>query len=94
MKDNRVIPPHIVAEMEALAALPGDTIDFSDIPEITDFSGFRRVDFSQPPPSRNVPVDADLLDWFRVHNTSGETVSARVNRALREYVAKAEREAA
>lgn len=91
MKDSRIFPPHIVAEMEALAER---SIDFSDIAEISDLSGFHRLDFSQPPPARNVPVDSDLLDWFRQHGPSGEDLSARVNRALREYVTKADREAA
>jgi predicted DNA binding CopG/RHH family protein len=35
-------------ELEALAALPDDQIDFSDIPEITDFSGGVRGMFPRP----------------------------------------------
>ena len=91
MKDSQIIPPNIIAEMEALAGRP---VDFSDIAEVTDASGFRHLDFSQLPPARNVPVDSDLLDWFRKHGQSGEDVRARINRALREHVAKAGREPA
>ncbi len=36
-------------EIEALAALPEDQIDTSDIPEILDWSDARRGLFDQPP---------------------------------------------
>jgi hypothetical protein len=35
-------------ELEALAAMPDNQIDFSDIPEIADFSGGVRGMFSRP----------------------------------------------
>jgi hypothetical protein len=38
----------IKAELEALAALPDDTIDLSDMPEVTDWSGWTRGKFYCP----------------------------------------------
>ncbi len=37
--------PEIMAELEALAAMPDDTIDLSDMPEVTDWSGWTRGKF-------------------------------------------------
>jgi len=39
-------------------------------------------------------LDADVIDWFKTHATSGEGYQTHINRALREYVqgqAKAKR---
>ena len=94
--DPRPIPPDQLARLEALAARPDSAIDTSDIPEITDFSGFRRGLLRHPElRGESVRVDAHLLHWFRAHTPEGEDYAARINAALREYVAKAEeREAA
>jgi hypothetical protein len=37
---SKGLTPEILAELEALAAMPDDTIDLSDMPEVTDFSGW------------------------------------------------------
>ena len=66
-----------------------DDIDTSDIPEVTDFSNFRRVDWSKGPPPRAVAIDGDLAAWFNEHRRDGEKVNDTVNRVLREYVDRA-----
>ena len=54
------------AEIDALAALPDDQIDTSDIPEQRDWSGTRRGVFFRPIKQQiTLRLDADLIDWFR-----------------------------
>ena len=94
--DPRPIPPEQLARLEALAARPDSEIDTSDIPEVTDFSGFRRGLLHNPElRGEAVRVDPAVLHWFRAHTPEGEDYAARIDAVLREYVARAgEREAA
>lgn len=92
--DRRDIPADIVAEMEALAALPDSEIDFSDIPEITDFSGFRRVKDWDRARRLADAIPPEVVDWFEAHAKPGETGPAAINRTLREVMARDGREAA
>ena len=48
MKENAMLKvhtpkltPELLAESERLAALPDDSIDLSDMPEVTDWSGWK-----------------------------------------------------
>jgi uncharacterized protein (DUF4415 family) len=72
------------AMFAALKKLPDDKIDFSDIPEITDFSQFRPVKEAM-----SVRVDADVMAWLR---SFGKGYQTRMNAILRhemlEYKAK------
>ncbi len=88
MKDNREIPPELMAELQALAARPDHAIDTSDIPEVADFSNFRRVDWSNSPPPRSIAIDGDLAAWFNEHRHDGEKLNDTVNRVLREHVGR------
>jgi len=94
--EPRPIPPHLLAELEAIAADKDRLIDTSDIPEVTDFSGFRRGLLRNPElRGEAVRVDPAVLHWFRAHTPEGEDYAARIDAVLREYVARAgEREAA
>lgn len=67
------------ARLEALAKMPDSEIDYSDIPEITDFSGFHRV----TPRSSFVRIDGDILDWVK---TLGDDRQALVNDILRKQM--------
>lgn len=73
-------PPSMTEEqrtrMAALAKMPDSEIDYSDIPPVTDFSGWRRV----TPRSSFVRVDGDILDWIK---TLGRDREALVNDILR-----------
>lgn len=69
-------------ELEALAKMPDSEIDYSDIPPITDFSGFHRV----TPRSSFVRVDGDILDWIK---TLGDDRQALVNDILRQAMLSA-----
>ncbi len=89
--DTRPIPPELLAELEAIAADTDRTIDTSDIPEVTDFSGFRRG-LLRHPELRGAPVrlEPDVAQWFRDHLDRVESVTAEVNTAVREYIARRE----
>ena len=42
------LTPELIAQLDALAAMPDDTIDLSDMPEVTDWSGWTRGRFARP----------------------------------------------
>jgi uncharacterized protein (DUF4415 family) len=74
-------------ELEALAALTDETIDTSDAPALTDFTGAARGRFYRPVKQQLTPrLDADVVAWFRGHVADGEGYQSKMNAALREYV--------
>ncbi len=75
------------AELEALAALPEDEVDLSDIPEVRDWSGVKRGLFYRPVKKQlTLRLDADVIAWFKEHARGGRGYQTDINRALREYV--------
>lgn len=87
------LPPEVLAELEAAAALPDDQINTDDVPEMTDWSGAVRGRFYQPPQERvTLNLDADVLAWFQEHVEGGEAFQATINRALRDHIAAAEKD--
>lgn len=95
--DGRPIPSELMAELEALAAMPDDMIDFSDILRTTDFSGFRRgVEFGASRHAKvDVSIDAAIVAWFAAHTDPGETAQSHIDRfcvgALCRRVGRSER---
>jgi uncharacterized protein (DUF4415 family) len=76
------------AELAALAALPEDAIDTSDIPEILDWSGAVVGRFYRPPKKAvTIRLDADVLAWFRAQDRPYQTI---INRVLRDYMVQHE----
>ena len=76
------------AELEALAAMPDETIDYSDIPELTD--KFWRNAIPNPyyrPVKRQltVRIDADVLAWLR---STGRGYQTKLNDILRKAMVK------
>jgi len=69
-------------ELASLAALPDDTIDTSDIPEISDWSQAEVGRFYRPLKEPvTVRIDADVLHWLR---SQGRGYQTRINQLLRE----------
>jgi uncharacterized protein (DUF4415 family) len=80
------------AELAALAKLPDDRIDTTDIPEILDWSGAKRGLFYRPVKQQlTLRVDADVIGWFKSHARKGEGYQTNMNRALREHVVRQQR---
>ena len=74
-------------ELEALAALPDDRIDTSEIPESIDWSDARRGLFYRPVKKQiTLRLDADVVTWFKSRIPGGRGYQTEINRALREYV--------
>jgi uncharacterized protein (DUF4415 family) len=75
------LPPDLAAELAALEAMPDDTIDTSDIPEVQDWSGAMRGQFYKPRKlQKTLRIDADVLAWFEAQGPGHLT---RMNQALR-----------
>lgn len=78
------------AELRALADLPDETIDYSDIPATTaeDWAGAEVGKFYRPLKSQlTLRVDADVIDWFKRESPDGRGYQTHINKALREYMA-------
>lgn len=72
-------------ELVALAAMPDDKIDTSDISEVTDWNDAQRGRFYRPIKEPvTIRLDADVLAWFKAHSNKYQTA---INKALREYIA-------
>ena len=71
----------IVRELAMLAAMPDDQIDFSDIPEIVDWSSAVVGKFYRPIKTPvTLRLDADVLAWLK---SQGPGYQTRINRMLR-----------
>ncbi len=82
------------AEIEALAALPDEAIDTSDIPEILDWSDARRGLLYRPVKRQiTLRLDADVVAWFRANAPNGRGYQTEMNRVLREHAARASKRA-
>ncbi len=78
------------AELEALAALPDDKIDTSDIPELADgfWKNAKRGLFYRPVKQQlTLRLDADVVAWFKARASAEEGYQTCINRVLRDYVA-------
>ena len=74
----------ISAELAAIDAIRDEDIDFSDAPEITDWTGAVRGKFHRPEKqSVTIRLDADVVAWFKGAEPKYQTA---VNRVLREYM--------
>ena len=78
--------------LKSLAERPDDEIDYSDIPEITDFSGFEVGKFYRPMKEAvTVRLDADVVHWLK---REGKGYQTRLNAILRREMEKSGRKAA
>ncbi len=84
------------AALDRIAAIPEEEIDCSDIPEVTDFSGWRRGRFSRRSAESTsgeavtVHLDAETLAWFRHRANNPADLEAALAAALRDHVAQAQ----
>jgi uncharacterized protein (DUF4415 family) len=73
-------------ELKALAKLPDDAIDTSDIREIRDWSAAKMGQFYRPAKRVvTIRLDADVIEWFKSKRGKYQTA---VNRVLRDYMLK------
>jgi len=83
-------------ELEALAAMPDDAIDFSDIPEMSDEDwnkGPIYIGLHYRPGKKSVTIrlDKDMVSWFKKQGKGWQT---KMNWVLRLYFASHRKSAA
>lgn len=84
----------LMAESERIAAMPDDTIDLSDMPEVTDWSGWKRGKFYRPVKQQvTLRLDSDLIQWFKDQSDGSRGYQTRINAALRKSVEDERRKA-
>jgi uncharacterized protein (DUF4415 family) len=78
------LPENIERELKALDKIRDEDIDYSDIPETTDWSNPVRGRFYRPiKKSVTVRLDADVLAWLK---SKGEGYQTRLNAMLRQMM--------
>ena len=88
------LTPEQEAELAALAAMPDEEIDFSDIPETTEAMWKDAIvgKFYRPIKKQvTVRIDADILAWLQ---SGGAGYQTRLNQLLREAMRKSTQKAA
>lgn len=76
--------PSLEEQLANLKQKSDDEIDFSDIPEILDWSNAVRGKFYRPLKEQvSIRLDADVLAWFR---NKEEKYQTAINSVLREYM--------
>ncbi|MBX9926802.1 MAG: BrnA antitoxin family protein [Hyphomicrobiaceae bacterium] len=74
------------ADLKRLSEMTDADIDFSDIPEQTDWSGAEVGKFYRPVKKQiTLRIDADVLAWFKA---KGGKYQTDVNRVLRDHMAR------
>ncbi len=86
---NKPLTATQLADLDALAKIPDDKINVSEMPEQLNWSGARRGMFYRPVKRQiTLRIDADLIEWFRQQAPEESGYQTRINEALREYVAQ------
>ena len=71
------------AELEAVAAMPDDRIDYTDAPYLPDAAWVMVAELPDVKRQITLRLDADVLDFFR---HTGRRYQTRINAVLRAYV--------
>ena len=84
---SKGITPEIAANLAELAQMRDEDIDLSDMPEVTDFTGWVRGKFYRPVKQQlTLRLDADVVHWFKTHAEGERGYQTKINAALRRYV--------
>ena len=84
---SKGLTPELMAQLEAIAAMPDDTIDLSDMPEVTDWTNWTRGKFYRPVKQQlTLRLDADIVDWFKTRQGGARGYQTAINAALRKVV--------
>ena len=85
------LPPVSQEDLDRVDAIKDEDIDYSDIPEITDFSQFRpweqRHMFKPVKVAVTCKLDADVVAWLK---QGGKGYQTRLNSILRQVMAHAQ----
>ena len=79
-------------EIRSIQAMPDENIDYSDIPQVTDWSMGVVGRFYRPVKETvTIRLDADVLDWLK---QGGRGYQTRVNKILRAVMEQQRKKAA
>jgi uncharacterized protein (DUF4415 family) len=84
--DPKNLPPLTAqqrAELEAVAAMTDEQIDYSDAPYLPDAVWVKAVDFPHTKKLISLRLDADVIEFFK---HTGVRYQTRINAVLRSYV--------
>ena len=85
------LPPVSKEDLDRVGAIKYEDIDYSEIPEITDFSKFRpweqRQMFKPVKVAVTCKLDADIVAWLK---QGGKGYQTRLNAILRQVMAHAQ----
>lgn len=80
-ENSEELPLELAAELTDLEAMPDETIDVSEIPEVRDWSGAQVGRFYRPRKvQKSLRIDADVVAWFEAQ---GAGYLTRMNQTLR-----------
>jgi uncharacterized protein (DUF4415 family) len=86
------LTPELLAKSARLAALPVDSINLTEMPEVLDWSNAERGKFHRPVKQQvTLRLDSDLLHWFKTKG--GRGYQTRINAALRQVIEEETRKA-
>lgn len=71
-------------DLQALANMPDDDIDYSDIPKTQNMQGWVKFNTLTNKAENNVHVDEDIATWF---NQKDNRTQAKINSFLRQLMA-------
>ena len=75
------------AELDALADLPDEQVDTTDMPEVRDWADAKRGLFYRPVKKQlTLRIDADVVAWFKDHAAKGQGYQTQMNLALRTHM--------
>jgi len=84
MHNGDPIPPEMLEQLKRLEAMKDEDIDFSDMPEVLDWSNAVRGKYYRPiKKPYSLRLDEDVVAWFK---SRGDGYQTRINAALREYM--------
>jgi uncharacterized protein (DUF4415 family) len=92
--DRKPLTAEQIARLDAVADVPDDQIDFSDIPEApASFfeNAAQGMMYRALKQQTTLRLDVDVLEWFKRHAENGRGYQTDINRALREYIAAKEK---
>jgi uncharacterized protein (DUF4415 family) len=90
---KRTLSPEQLERLAKLAAMPDDSIDTSDIREMTDEEWANARRYVRPVKQPvTIRLDAEVVSWFK-EQAGDRPYQTEINRVLRQHVADAKRRA-
>lgn len=84
--DPKDLPPLTAqqrAELEAIAAMPDEQIDYSDAPHLPDAVWMKAAELPHIKKQITLRIDAEVVEFFKA---TGPRYQSRMNAVLRSYV--------